>query len=49
VQIDGEPVRSCLLPVGSMVDRKIATIEGIGPLVLLVRRALRWLRRESEH
>src|ERR1700726_1717130 len=29
VQIDGEPVRSCLLPVGSIADRKITTIEGI--------------------
>ena len=30
VQIDGEPVRSCLLPVGSIGDRKITTSEGIG-------------------
>jgi hypothetical protein len=30
VQIDGEPVRSCLLPVGAIGDRKITTIEGIG-------------------
>ena len=30
VQVDGEPVRSCLLPVGSIGDRKITTIEGIG-------------------
>ena len=29
VQIDGEPVRSCLLPVGSISDRKVTTIEGI--------------------
>ena len=29
VQIDGEPVRSCLLPVGSITDRKVTTIEGI--------------------
>jgi isoquinoline 1-oxidoreductase alpha subunit len=29
VQIDGDPVRSCLLPVGSIGDRKITTIEGI--------------------
>ena len=28
VQIDGEPVRSCLLPVGSIGERKITTIEG---------------------
>ena len=30
VQIDGLAVRSCLLPVGSVGDRKITTIEGIG-------------------
>jgi isoquinoline 1-oxidoreductase subunit alpha len=30
VHIDGKPVRSCLLPVGSIGDRAITTIEGIG-------------------
>src|SRR5580658_11223064 len=30
VHLDGEPVRSCLLPVGSIGDRKITTIEGVG-------------------
>ena len=30
VQIDGEPVRSCLLSVGSIGGRKITTIEEIG-------------------
>ena len=30
VQIDGKPVRSCLLPVGSIGNRAITTIEGIG-------------------
>ena len=30
VHVDGEPVRSCLLPVDSIGDRKITTIEGIG-------------------
>jgi isoquinoline 1-oxidoreductase subunit alpha len=30
VHVNGEPVRSCLLPVGSIGDRKITTIEGIG-------------------
>jgi isoquinoline 1-oxidoreductase alpha subunit len=29
VQIDGEPVRSCLLPVGSITERNVTTIEGI--------------------
>jgi isoquinoline 1-oxidoreductase subunit alpha len=30
VHLDGEPVRSCLLPVGSIGARKITTIEGVG-------------------
>ena len=30
VHLDGAPVRSCLLPVGSIGERKITTIEGIG-------------------
>ena len=30
VHVDGVPVRSCLLPVGSIGERKITTIEGIG-------------------
>jgi isoquinoline 1-oxidoreductase subunit alpha len=30
VHLDGEPVRSCLLPVGSIGSRKITTIEGVG-------------------
>jgi isoquinoline 1-oxidoreductase subunit alpha len=30
VQIDGDAVRSCLLPVGAIGDRKITTIEGVG-------------------
>ena len=30
VHVDGQPVRSCLLPVGSIGDRKVTTIEGIG-------------------
>ena len=30
VQIDGEPVRSCLLPVGAIGAGKVTTIEGIG-------------------
>ena len=30
VHIDGMPVRSCLLPVGSIGAKKITTIEGIG-------------------
>jgi isoquinoline 1-oxidoreductase alpha subunit len=30
VHVDGKPVRSCLLRVGAVGDRKITTIEGIG-------------------
>ena len=30
VHIDGAPVRSCLLPVGSIGERAITTIEGVG-------------------
>src|SRR5450755_4753656 len=30
VHLDGAPVRSCLLPVGSIGERQITTIEGIG-------------------
>jgi isoquinoline 1-oxidoreductase alpha subunit len=30
VHIDGNPVRSCLLPVGAVGDRAVTTIEGVG-------------------
>jgi len=30
LHLDGEPVRSCLLPVGAIKDRAITTIEAIG-------------------
>jgi isoquinoline 1-oxidoreductase alpha subunit len=30
VHVDGDPVRSCLLPIGSIKDRAITTIEAIG-------------------
>jgi isoquinoline 1-oxidoreductase alpha subunit len=30
VHVDGAPVRSCLLPVGSIGQRTITTIEGVG-------------------
>ena len=30
VHFDGEAVRSCLLPVGTVGDRTVTTIEGIG-------------------
>jgi isoquinoline 1-oxidoreductase subunit alpha len=30
VHLDGKPVRSCMLPIGSIGDRPITTIEAIG-------------------
>jgi isoquinoline 1-oxidoreductase alpha subunit len=30
VHLDGNPVRSCVTPVGSVAGRKVVTIEGIG-------------------
>ena len=30
VHLDGAPVRSCLLPIGSIGDKAIITIEGVG-------------------
>src|SRR6201985_1343962 len=30
VHVDGKPVRSCVLPIGSLENRAITTIEGIG-------------------
>src|ERR1700691_510960 len=46
VHVDGKAVRSCLLPIGSIGDRHVTTIEGIGstPVVRSVQRA--WLDLE---
>ena len=46
VHIDGKPVRSCVLPVGTVRDRAITTIEGIGesPVGAKVQKA--WLDLE---
>jgi isoquinoline 1-oxidoreductase alpha subunit len=43
VHIDGNPVRSCLLPVGAIGNRAVTTIEGIGatPMGAKVQKA--WL------
>jgi isoquinoline 1-oxidoreductase alpha subunit len=30
VHVDGRPVRSCILPVGSVGSRKVTTVEAIG-------------------
>jgi len=46
VHVDGAPVRSCLLPVGSIGTRAITTVEGIGatPIGEKVQKA--WLALE---
>jgi isoquinoline 1-oxidoreductase subunit alpha len=46
VQIDGQAVRSCLLPISKVGDRSVTTIEGIGaaPSGAAVQRA--WLELE---
>jgi isoquinoline 1-oxidoreductase subunit alpha len=46
VHVDSNPVRSCLLPVGSIGDKPITTIEGIGatPIGATVQKA--WLDLE---
>jgi len=46
VHVDGAPVRSCLLPIGSIGDRAITTIEGVGatPIGAKVQKA--WLDLE---
>jgi nicotinate dehydrogenase subunit A len=30
VQVDGDPVRSCIMPVASVANRKITTLAGLG-------------------
>ena len=46
VHLDGNPVRSCLLPVGAVGNRAVTTIEGIGatPVGAKVQKA--WLDLE---
>ena len=46
VHIDGKPVRSCLLPVGSVGDRAITTIEGIGATPAGAKAQKAWLDLE---
>jgi isoquinoline 1-oxidoreductase subunit alpha len=46
VHLNGNPVRSCLLPVGAVGDRAITTVEGVGatPSGAKIQRA--WLELE---
>jgi isoquinoline 1-oxidoreductase alpha subunit len=46
VHVDGAPVRSCLLPVGSIGQRAITTIEGVGSSATGARVQKAWLDLE---
>jgi isoquinoline 1-oxidoreductase alpha subunit len=46
VHLDGAPVRSCLLPVGSIGEKKITTIEGIGSTAAGAKVQKAWLDLE---
>ena len=46
VHIDGDPVRSCLLPVGAVGSRAVTTIEGIGATEAGAKAQKAWLDHE---
>ena len=46
VHLDGKPVRSCLLPVGSIGTRAITTVEGVGATPAGARVQKAWLDLE---
>ena len=46
VHLDGDAVRSCLLPVGSIKDRSITTIEAIGDTPVGAKGQKAWLDLE---
>ena len=46
VHIDGNPVRSCLLPVGEIGNRSVTTIEGIGATAAGAKVQQAWLDLE---
>jgi isoquinoline 1-oxidoreductase alpha subunit len=46
VHVDGAPVRSCLLAVGSIGERAITTIEGVGASAVGARVQKAWLDLE---
>ena len=46
VHLDGEPVRSCLLPVDSVGTRAVTTIEGVGASATGARVQKAWLDLE---
>jgi isoquinoline 1-oxidoreductase alpha subunit len=46
VHVDGMPVRSCLLPIGSIGERAITTIEGVGASAVGAKVQKAWLDLE---
>ncbi|WP_158812138.1 (2Fe-2S)-binding protein [Beijerinckia sp. L45] len=46
VQLDGKPARSCMLPVGSLGDQAVTTIEAIGATPEGARIQKAWLKAE---
>jgi isoquinoline 1-oxidoreductase alpha subunit len=46
VHIDGDPVRSCLLPIAAIGDRAVTTIEGIAATEAGARVQKAWLEHE---
>ena len=44
VHVDGEPVRSCVTPVGTVGAKKVVTIEGLGKGLTKVQKA--WIEHE---
>ena len=46
VHIDGDPVRSCLLPVGAVGNREVTTIEGVGATATGAKVQRAWLDLE---
>ncbi len=46
VHIDGKPVRSCLLPIGSIGEKNVTTIEGIGATPAGAKAQKAWLDLE---
>jgi isoquinoline 1-oxidoreductase subunit alpha len=46
VHLDGKPVRSCLLPMGSIGERAITTIEGVGATAAGAKVQKAWLDLE---
>src|SRR5580700_5060299 len=46
VHLDGNPVRSCVLPIGAVGDRAITTIEGVGETAAGAKIQKAWLDLE---